>query len=182
MIKLLVLAILNVKPMSGYDIKLLLEISDTQRWAGVLPGSIYNALRKLEKDSYIEIESIEASGNRQKAIYKITDSGKKYQTELVKECLTANKIHYPTQLYTGISFADQLPTQEAIDDLQKNKEQLEIEYDILSKGMDSKKKSMSNRIPELTQIIFEHMFETVKSQIELIDKTLTILNRQKEES
>lgn len=182
MIKLLVLAILNVKPMSGYDIKSLLEISDTQRWAGVLPGSIYNALRKLERDGYIEIESLEANGNRQKAIYKITESGRKHQIELAKECLTANKIHYPTQLYTGISFVDQLPLQEAMDDLQQNKEQLEKEYDMLSKGMDSKKKSMGNHIPELTQIIFEHMFETVRSQIELIDKTLTILSRQKDES
>lgn len=57
-----------------------------------------------------------------------------------------------------------------------------MEYDMLSKGMDSKKKSMGNHIPELTQIIFEHMFETVRSQIELIDKTLTILSRQKDES
>ncbi|MGT2907225.1 PadR family transcriptional regulator [Streptococcus dentiloxodontae] len=182
MIKLLVLAILNEKSMSGYDIKSLLEVSDTQRWAGVLPGSIYNALQKLERAGHIEIESIETNGNRQKAIYKITDSGRKYQTELVKECLTANKIYYPTHLYTGISFADQLPVQEAIEHLQKNKEELEMEYDLLRKGMDSKKKSMGNHIPELTQIIFEHMFEVVKSQIALIDKTLTILSRQKDES
>lgn len=178
MIKLLVLSMLSIKPMSGYDIKSMLEVSDTQRWAGALPGSIYNALQKLEKDSYIEIDSVETNGNRQKANYKITNIGKEYQKELVTECLDNSKMNYPTDLYTGISFADQLPTQEAITHLEKNKEALMLEYNILEKGLIAKRDAMHDHLPELTQIIFENMFEDVNSQIKLVDKAIAILDKK----
>ena len=39
--------------MSGYDIKQMLQTMDAKRWGGVLIGSIYYALKKLEKTSEI---------------------------------------------------------------------------------------------------------------------------------
>ena len=71
MTRLLVLAMLGLKPMTGYDIKVMLELSDAERWGGVLIGSIYNALKKLEKDGYIEVASIESTGHRQKQFIKL---------------------------------------------------------------------------------------------------------------
>ena len=48
MTKLLVLGLLDGGPMSGYDLQQKLGGADAERWGGVLPGSIYHALKKLE--------------------------------------------------------------------------------------------------------------------------------------
>lgn len=175
MTKLLVLAMLGLQPMSGYEIKTMLELNDAQRWAGVLPGSIYNALNKLEKDGYIEVMSLETNGHRQKAIYKITEKGEAYQKELIFECLENDKVNYPTNLYSGISFAQQLPKEEAIDALKKNRDKLMHESQAVKKGLTAKKKALQGEIPEITQIVFEHMFEVIESQIRLISKAIEIL-------
>lgn len=46
MTRLLVLGMLNVQPMSGYDVQQGLQMTDAERWGGVLIGSIYHALKK----------------------------------------------------------------------------------------------------------------------------------------
>ena len=71
----MVLGLLKTKPMSGYEIQQLLIISQSDSWAGILPGSIYHALKKMEKEQLVAIDSIEQTGNRSKAIYKITEQG-----------------------------------------------------------------------------------------------------------
>ncbi|MCK0469846.1 PadR family transcriptional regulator [Halalkalibacter sp. APA_J-10(15)] len=175
MTKLLVLAMLSIKPMSGYEIKSMLELNDAQRWAGVLPGSIYNALKKLEKDRYIEIESLENNGHRQKAIYKITAFGEDYQKQLALDCLGNAKVNYPTDLYSGISFAHQLPKEKTIEQLKKNKDQLYLELQAVKTGFEAKERALQGDIPQLTIIVFEHMFEMIESQIKVIDRALEII-------
>lgn len=59
MTRVLVLGLLDVKPMSGYDIQQLLRISDAERWGGVLIGSIYHALKKMEKEGLVVVESLD---------------------------------------------------------------------------------------------------------------------------
>ncbi len=161
--------------MSGYEIKSMLELNDAQRWAGVLPGSIYNALKKLEKDGYIEIEGLENNGHRQKAIYKMTATGVDYQKQLALECLGNAKVHYPTDLYSGISFAHQLPKEKAVEQLKKNKEQLYLELQAVKTGLEAKERALQGDIPQLTIIVFEHMFEMIESQIRVIDRALDVI-------
>lgn len=167
---------LSIKPMSGYEIKSMLELNDAQRWAGVLPGSIYNALKKLEKEGYIEIEGLENNGHRQKAIYKMTASGEEYQKQLALECLGNAKINYPTDLYSGISFAHQLPKEKAVEQLIKNKDQLHLELHAVKTGLEAKERALQGDIPQLTIIVFEHMFEMIESQIKLIDRAIAVIN------
>ncbi|MEO1771897.1 PadR family transcriptional regulator [Candidatus Enterococcus ferrettii] len=178
MTKLLVLAMLSMQPMSGYEIKSMLEMNDAKRWAGVLPGSIYNALKKLERDGYVEVVSLENSGHRQKAIYRITPKGEDYQQELALECLGSEKINYPTDLYTGISLAYEIPKTEAISRLKKNKKQLILESQAVKTGMNAKEKALQGDIPQLTKIVFEHMFNVIEAQIKLIDATISIIEKR----
>ncbi|GAK01900.1 transcriptional regulator, PadR family [Geomicrobium sp. JCM 19037] len=100
--------------MSGYDIKETLKSMDAERWSGLLIGSIYNALNKLEKEGYIEVSHIEQTGHRQKAIYAITNRGKEYEKQLTKEALEKPLNPYPTQLYSGFSFMEKLDRDEAL--------------------------------------------------------------------
>lgn len=131
MTRLLVLAMLGLKPMTGYDIKVMLELSYAERWGGVLIGSIYNALKKLEKDGYIEVASIESTGRRQKAIYQITEKGREHEQELIIEALEKSSVVYPTILYSGVSFAFKLPKAKCVEALEKQKKILEQEEQAL---------------------------------------------------
>lgn len=175
MIKLLVLALLNMQPMSGYEIKGMLEQSDAQRWAGILPGSIYNALKKLEQAGYIEVASIEKSGHRQKAIYRITTAGRSYQRELLQETLRQSNVNYPTDLYASLGLLQQLPKAEALQALQENRYQLVQEARAIEEGLQAKKLAMKEEIPALNQLVFTHMFETIDAQLRLIDAAIHLL-------
>ena len=77
-IRLLVLWLLDNESMSGYDIKQMLQTMDAKRWGGVLIGSIYYALKKLEKNGYICVTDMEQAQYRPRVTYSITQKGKKY--------------------------------------------------------------------------------------------------------
>ena len=82
-IRLLVLWLLDNEPMSGYDIKQMLQTMDAKRWGGVLIGSIYYALKKLEKNEYICVTDMEQAQYRPRVTYSITQKGKKYLRTLI---------------------------------------------------------------------------------------------------
>jgi DNA-binding PadR family transcriptional regulator len=178
MTKLLVLAMLDLKPMSGYDIKSMLQLNDAQRWGGVLIGSIYNALKKLEKDGFIEVDSIESTGHRQKAIYRITEKGKAYERQLTIDALEESSVVYPTKLYSGVSFAFKLKKGEAIEALEKQKKILDDEYNALSIGFEAKKSAMQGEIPSLTMLVFENMFEIVRLQQSFVNKAIEAIDKE----
>ncbi len=175
--KLLVLAMLGLKPMTGYDIKVMLELNDAERWGGVLIGSIYNALKKLEKDGYIEVASIESTGLRQKAIYQITEKGKVYEQQLIIEALEQSSVVYPTTLYSGVSFAFKLPNEKAICALEKQKKILEDEEKAITVGYQAKMHAMQGEIPELTQLAFANMLEIVKVQQKFVQQAIKIMQK-----
>ena len=175
MTRLIVLGVLDMKPMSGYDIQQALRSNDAERWAGVLIGSIYHALKKLEQEDYIEIDSIEQTGHRQKAIYKITKSGKNYLKELVLESLKESSVLYPSTLYSGISFIHQISNEESQESLLFQKIRLEEEKSEIKKGLIEKKRALGDALSPLTELIFENMFSIIELQKEFLDKALKII-------
>lgn len=177
MTRLLVLAMLGLKPMTGYDIKVMLELSDAERWGGVLIGSIYNALKKLEKDGYIEVASIESTGHRQKAIYQITEKGRAHEQELIIEALEKSSVVYPTTLYSGVSFAFKLPKAKAVDALEKQKIILEQEEKAINAGYEAKLIAMQGELPALTQLAFDNMLEIVKVQSKFVHQAIEIMKK-----
>ncbi|WP_067840837.1 PadR family transcriptional regulator [Amphibacillus sediminis] len=175
MTKLLVLALLEIKPMSGYDIKQMLQLSDAERWAGVLIGSIYNALKKLEQDGYIKVKEIAQTGHRQKAIYHITAEGQRYCRDLIVESLQNATVSYPTTLYAGLSFADRLSVEQARTALLEQKDRLETEFTALEEGLALKKSATGNVLPPMTELVFNHMFDVIALQQKFVDQALAII-------
>lgn len=176
MTRLLVLGMLDIKPMSGYDIQQMLRLSDAERWGGVLIGSIYHALKKLEEEGYIRILNIEHTGHRQKATYEITEAGQGHLKELIRDSLGELSVQYPSTLYSGLSCYSMLPKGEAAKALQKQQEKLKQEYAGIQRGWEEKNKALSNMIPPMVQLIFDHMFASIRLQQELVEKAMQLLN------
>lgn len=74
---------------SGYDI--ILEINEKFKpmWRAS-PGTIYPLLGRLEERGFVEAEEIVDENNRQKKIYKITDTGKERLEEVLKNNLESS--------------------------------------------------------------------------------------------
>lgn len=177
MTRLLVLGMLDTKPMSGYDIQQALRMTDAERWGGVLIGSIYHALKKLEKDGYIAIDKVEQTGHRQKFTYRITEEGKKHLKDLVREALTSSSVQYPSSLYTGISFFDKLSVEEACQALEQQQMTLGNEYRSVQAGWKEKEAAIEGDIPPMVQLVFDNMFATIRQQQDFVEKALMYLEK-----
>ncbi len=178
MTRLLVLGMLDIQPMSGYDIQQMMKLSDTERWGGVLIGSIYHALKKMEQEKLIEITSIEHTGMRQKAVYSITDAGRKHLGELIAESLQTSSILYPSTLYSGLSFYHKLPKEDVASALELQKKKVDSEYEAMQAGLDAKNAWMQNNIPPMTNLIFDNMFAIIKLQQEFLDQALKLIKEE----
>lgn len=177
MTRLLVLGLLDERPLSGYDIGQMISKADAERWGGVLAGSIYHALKKLEQENYIELTSVEQTGHRQKAVYKITHQGKAHLQALVADSLRASSVTYPTTLYSGLSLLHKLPRNEARQALQEQKALLEQEYKALEQGQKTNE-AAAQEVPLLSRLTIEHMFAVLQQQQQFVENILEALGQE----
>jgi DNA-binding PadR family transcriptional regulator len=69
-------AVRQFQPVHGYFLRRELLTWHVDEWANIQPGSIYNALRALEQDGYVEETAVEADGRRPaRTTYSITHEG-----------------------------------------------------------------------------------------------------------
>lgn len=171
MVRLMVLGMLKLKPLSGYEIQQVLQTSQTDIWAGVLPGSIYHALKKMDKEGLVEVDSVEQTGHRIKAIYKITEKGQAEFIRLLKESLREKSVILPATLYAAMSFMQDLPLVKQVEALTEQKCMLERELEQLKTGIKIKEQHIA--LNKIARLQFENMFAHYELQINFIEK-LTI--------
>lgn len=85
--RLLVLgAIRFLQPVHGYDVRRELMSWRLEEWTNVKTGSIYSALRTLEKDGHIAVtDRLHAPGRPERTEYVLTVEGEKEFTTLLRE-------------------------------------------------------------------------------------------------
>ena len=170
MTRLMVLGLLKTGPMSGYEIHQLLGKSQTDTWAGVLPGSVYHALKKMEKEGLVEIDSIEQTGNRSKAIYKITEAGEREFDKLLLESLQMSSVHLPSSLYTGLSFVQYAKNSQIVASLKNQQMQLMEELEKQREGMEEKRKHI--HIDAVSEMMLQNVVHQYELQLNLLNKLL----------
>lgn len=179
MTQLIVLGMIQMKPMSGYDIQVSLQELNAEMWSGVQVGSIYHALKKLEKDRYIKIDSISKTGLRQKATYRITEKGNAYLKELIVGELTKSSAKFPTDFYSAVTFIDNIPKIEIQTALKNQLEELKGELNKLNEGLAEKNKAFNGSLPLITVITFRNMFEIIQLQIKYAEELLSLTEDKK---
>jgi DNA-binding PadR family transcriptional regulator len=77
--RLLVLGVVRLlQPIHGYDVRRELLSWQADEWANVAPGSVYGALRTMERDGWIEAVDTSREGARPaRTTYRVTDEGEK---------------------------------------------------------------------------------------------------------
>ncbi len=159
-----ILGFLCEKPMSGYDIKQMMEKSVSYFFDATF-GAIYPALRKMEKEGLVEKQVIQQEGKPNKNLFVITESGReqfqKYLNSPINPTVTRSDILI--RLFFG-----KLSTKENVqiwleEERQKNEEM----YESLEK--------VSSEFPNMDKhqrLVLEYGIRLSKMVMELIDEEL----------
>ncbi len=85
--RMLVLGAVRIfQPVHGYDVRRELVSWHAEEWAQVAPGSIYNALKTLTRDGFLEIVGTDQVGGRpERTTYRLTTRGEQELTELLRD-------------------------------------------------------------------------------------------------
>jgi DNA-binding PadR family transcriptional regulator len=70
-----ILGFLNYEPMTGYDIKKMVDMSVSHFWPAV-QSQIYKTLFRMESDGWLTVETIPQEPRPPRKVYSITETGK----------------------------------------------------------------------------------------------------------
>lgn len=168
----MVLGLLRTKSMSGYELQQLLQLSEVDKWAGILPGSIYHALKKMDKEGLIKVANVESTGHRTKAIYEITEAGEsEYQTLLI-ESFREPTVKLPVLLYTGLSMLNMqnnsVEPEQIIKAIEDQIQELQTNLADIQAGQEIKANYIE--VNELSSITFQNMIDQYQLQIDFLKK------------
>jgi len=170
MVRLLILGLLGLRPMSGYEIQQYLQLNRVDEWSDILPGSIYHALKKLTSEGLIQLDSTEQTGMRTKAIYAITESGRIEFRTLLREAWQTPPRSLPGDFYMLLGFVDDLPREEVLAALQEQVAKLEAALHRWNEGMKAKEAAIGFLPPTILAT-----FENGRAHMEADLKFLRLL-------
>lgn len=87
--RLLVLGVIRLfQPVHGYDVRRELLSWRVDQWANVAPGSIYNALKSMQRDGLLRVVGTDQVGGRpERTTYELTAEGENEFQNLLRETL-----------------------------------------------------------------------------------------------
>ncbi len=166
--KMVVLGILMEGNSHPYEMQQFIKRREMEEYIKLQKGSLYYTVEQLEKNGFIEVESIVRDTNHpDKKIYKITEEGRKEFHDLLLEQLNTPKdIFIP--LHETIAFMKHLEKNELIDAL---KAKIKIAEHSLLCIKSSYKKHESN-IPKYGLYIMANGIEISSIEISILKKIL----------
>jgi DNA-binding PadR family transcriptional regulator len=127
--RLLVLGVVRIfQPVHGYDVRRELLSWRADEWASVNPGSIYHALKTLERDAFLRVAEVDSNGNRPaRTAYELTKDGETEFFQLLREALWRTDTS-GLPLRAGLSFFPYLHRDELVAMAQSRIAQLEAAW------------------------------------------------------
>jgi len=111
--RLLILGVVRIfQPVHGYFVRRELLSWRADQWANINPGSIYNALRTLTKDGFLE-EAADG-GPRGRTSYRLTPDGETEFMTMLHEAFWSLNEYAPDRMYAAVGFMHYLPRDEVI--------------------------------------------------------------------
>jgi DNA-binding PadR family transcriptional regulator len=125
--RLLLLGTVRIfQPVHGYFVRRELLSWHAEAWAHLNPGSVYNGLRSLEREGFVEEAGTEAQGGRPaRTTYRLTGDGESEFMMLLRSALWNVSTHDSADLMAAWSFAWALKRDEVIAALEHRVEQIE---------------------------------------------------------
>ncbi|HWD84962.1 MAG TPA: helix-turn-helix transcriptional regulator [Solirubrobacteraceae bacterium] len=124
--RLLVLGAVRIfQPVHGYFVRRELLSWHAEHWAHLNPGSVYNALRSLTREGYLEEAGTETEGGRPaRTTYRLTSDGEAEFLALLRAALWNIEPFEPAMLLAAWSFSWLLRRAEVTEALEHRLEQI----------------------------------------------------------
>jgi DNA-binding PadR family transcriptional regulator len=138
--RLLILGVVRIfQPVHGYFVRRELLSWRAEQWANINPGSIYNALRTLSKEGFLEeVSEPQEAGARPKTSYRLTPDGEAEFMTMLRDAFWALNEYAPDLMYAAVGFMTFLPRDEVIAALEHRVAQIEA----LKAGLDYKAQAL----------------------------------------
>ncbi|NHC45157.1 PadR family transcriptional regulator [Motilibacter aurantiacus] len=130
--RLLVLGVVRfLQPVHGYDVRRELVSWRLEEWANVKAGSVYSALRTLEKDGLLQVtDRVQGEGRPERTEYVLTAEGEKEYFVLLREAWWT--VRRPAEpLIPALTLMTSLPRNELVSAVRARIAQLEGQADEL---------------------------------------------------
>lgn len=136
-----ILGYLSMKPLSGYDIKKMFDMSGGYFWPAD-QAQIYRTLTSLEDDGLIEVSGFEQNAGPSKKLYKITENGRESLHEWL---MTQKQSDYVIRrpFLMQMFFSGQLSVEEQLAFIDAQYEQTKILINRLNENYIKNKNSMA---------------------------------------
>ena len=153
--RLVVLGAVRVfQPVHGYFLRRELMTWQVDEWANINPGSIYNALRTLTREGFLEEVDTEAEGARPaRTTYRLTGDGEQEFLSLLRQALWKVETFDPTPVHASLSFMWALTRREVIDAFEHRIN--EIDAKVLASGYAVEQVLDSDTTPHFVREMFD---------------------------
>ena len=167
-------AVKQFQPVHGYFLRRELMTWHVDEWARIQPGSIYNALRTLEVDGYIQENGTETEGRRPaRTTYRITPAGEVELHRMLRDNLWNVEAFDTQSIMTIASFMFVLSRPEVIAGLEHRL--IKIDAIITSNGFNVQDTLQSETTPRYVREIFDLSTARLTAEKQWTDALLTRL-------
>ncbi len=163
MIKAMILYFLSIKPTHGYEIQKYIQLNELDDWTRIQSGSIYYALSKLYKDSFIDLYDEQEVDSRIRKVYCITDKGKLELKELLLKEFNKPIYHVGSDKFLVYPFINEINKQKLMSTVEKHLDDLQKKLRKLEYWQARKINERSLTVEKLS---FEMMVSNVNYQIQ----------------
>ncbi|HEX2053691.1 MAG TPA: PadR family transcriptional regulator [Actinomycetota bacterium] len=164
MIDMAILGLLKGRAMHGYELKKELTAQLGQFWQ-VSYGSLYPAVRRLEKNGMVERCFPKEDIARRKNIYRITPAGEQLFTRQLCE---RSPVLDDARFGVRFAFFRYMTATDRVDLLERRRAYL-LE---MAADLKEKLRSYKEKIDDYTYRLMEHRVDTTRADIEWIDRLL----------
>lgn len=170
---LVLLGLLAEKPRYGYEIKQYFEAGVFNEYVRLTGGGLYYNLHKLLKEGYIEEIEVEREANYpDRHIYQITEAGKEYLVQLVREIFsdTTKRIFFDP-IDAALPFSRLLPKAEILARLQRQVDGLHaklLQLEVLREPLNTP----GLKVNPWAVLTLDHNIHRVRSDIEWLETTI----------
>ncbi len=154
-----VLGLLRESPMHGYELKQ--RLVDLGFWR-ISFGSVYPALRRLERSEFIEVTP--GSGRRKE--YRITAEGKEHFQQILED--EASEVENTSAFRVRLAFFRYMEPETRIDFLERRKSVLRERIVTARSSM----RRTADRVDRYTQSLIEHGVRSAEADVAWLDELI----------
>ncbi len=157
-VDLLLLGILNKKPLSGYELNKFLDKYNLREFFRIGVSTVYHNLKRLEKKELIDGTVLKNSNFPDKKIFTITDKGCDYFYQALDEVLSSSEYEHE-DYYISVFFIEYLPKEKMNSYINKRLKRIE---NMLEKAQSDYDKQNFESFDAPMKLIFENYVQQLK--------------------